>query len=479
MSLFSIPRFIISSDRSSSGKTTITMGLIKLLEENGFSVQPFKVALDYIDPEYHSEISSRKCRNLDGYLMDENIIKNIFINACNEIDSKNNVANIAIIEGVRGLYEGIDGILDIGSTAQISKILKCPIIFVINVKSITKSCSAIIKGFMEIDHDIDIKGIILNNVRSKDHSLKIIKSINYYLKIPVVGIIYRDNEIELDMKNFGLESIPKQLLNKEIFYSKINRLSNKLNQSINLKEVLNIANNNKPINIDENHRNIFSTKNNIKNSITIGIPYDEAFNNYYEDNINLFKINGAKLKKFSILHDEYPPEDIDAIYIGGGDIEPFLEDLENNSSMRKTIRKYSLDGMPIYGESLGMNYLTKKVILNNKEHSMVNALPGTSVILKDKRIVNYTKGIFIKNSIIGLNKDVFKAHEFHNTKIIDIKSNDNYAISIERGSGIQNKKDGLMNNNTIGTYSRFHGMAYNGWIKLIIENAIQYHKIKK
>ena len=481
MSLFSIPKILIASDRSSSGKTTVTIGLIKLLKEKGYSVQPFKVALDYIDPEYHSEVSLRYCRNLDGYLMSENQLKNVFINACNEKDKQKNTANIAIIEGVRGLYEGIDGILDIGSTAQISKILNCPIIFVINTKSITKSCSAIIKGFMDIDPNINIKGIILNNVKNKEHASKIIKSINYFVKIPIVGIIYRDKDIEFEMKCFGLESIQKQNVNKKIFDNKIKKLYNKFSQEINLQEILNISNKENTFHVDDNYKDVFCSNNliHLNDKITIGIPYDEAFNHYYKDNINLFKIYGANIKRFSILHDEFPPKDIDAIYIGGGDIEPYLEELENNSSMKNMIKRYSLNGMPIYGESSGMNYLTKKIIVDNNEYNMVNALPGTTILMRDKKVVTYTKGFFVKKSIIGLEKNEFKAHEFHNTKIIDLNDDDNYAISIERGVGIKNMKDGIMNNNTIGTYSRFHGVSYDGWIKQIIENAKLYKNIQK
>lgn len=480
MNLLSIPRILISSDRSSSGKTTISIGLMKTLSEMGYSVQPFKVALDYIDPEYHTEVTGRYGRNLDGYLMNDEKLIDVFIHGCKTKDKFGREADIAIIEGVRGLFEGLDSINDIGSTAQIAKILDTPILFVINAKSITKSCAAIVKGFSSIDSELNINGIILNNIGSEKHAKKAIEAIKYYTSIPVVGVIYRNENIKLIMQSLGLKSIPEQHIKKVEFSNKINNLSNHIKNNVDIEKIISIAKNSNPLKIKKYTKNIF--ENNINKKITIGIAYDEAFNFYYKDNLDLFEVYGAKIKLFSVLHDKVIPNNIDALYIGSGNIEYFLKELEENESMKTSIKIASESGMPIYGESSGMNYLTQEIILDNrknkKKYNMVGALPGTTLISNDNRIVTYTDGEFINNSIIGNIGDKFKGHEYHNTQIINLNDNEKYSILINRGKGITNMKDGLIKNNTIGTYVQFHGISYELWIQYFIGAAEKYREKK-
>ena len=160
------PRILLAGDRSSSGKTTIVAGLLSALRGRGQEVQPFKVAMDYIDPSYHTWITGRSCRNLDGYLMTPAAIREIYAHAAQNVD-------ISVIEGVRGLYEGYDG--DLGSTAQIAKMLKTPVIFVVDARSITRSCAALVKGYMDFDPEVQFKGVILNKVGSERHASKAIK----------------------------------------------------------------------------------------------------------------------------------------------------------------------------------------------------------------------------------------------------------------------------------------------------------------
>ncbi len=474
MSSFSIPRFVISADRSSSGKTTISIGIMNILTKLGYSVQGFKVAMDYVDPQYHTDITGRYSRNLDSYLMSDDQIIDIFINACNYKKK----ADIAIIEGVRGLYEGYDN--DIGSTAHISKILKAPIIFVMNAKSITKSCAAILNGFSSLDKDIQIKGVILNNIKNKTHEMKVTESIINYTNIPIVGIIYRNNSFKFDIGSLGLASINEQYQNKTEYFKKIEKLTNDIKSGIDIHKILNIAKNSKPIIINERYSSIFKNNDLDKKDVTIGIPIDEAFNFYYKDNLDLFEIYGSNIKVFSILNDQEIPSSIDCLYIGGGNLENFLGKLSENKLMKESIKKASNNGMPIYAESSGMCYLTEKIIFkcNNKinEYEMVGLFPGTSIISNNKKIVSYTNGIFNSESIIGNKSDEFKGHEYHNTEIIksfDDTSNE-YVIDIKRGKGIFNFKDGIKVNNTIGTYTHFHGVSYSGWIKKLISSALKY-----
>jgi len=189
------PRILLAGDRSSSGKTTIVAGLLFALKRRGLKVQPFKVAMDYIDPSYHTWITGRHCRNLDGYLMLPSAVQEIYAHAAQGAD-------ISVIEGVRGLYEGYDG--DLGSTAQIAKMLRTPVIFVVDARSITRSAAALVKGYMDFDPGVEIKGVILNKVGSERHAEKARAEIERYAGVEVVGVIGRNDSMHLAMRHLGL-----------------------------------------------------------------------------------------------------------------------------------------------------------------------------------------------------------------------------------------------------------------------------------
>jgi len=192
-----IPRILIAGDRSSAGKTTISIGVMSALRDMGHKVQPFKVGLDFIDPSYHTEVTGRHSRNLDGYIMTEDAIHEVFSHA---VDG----ADIAIIEGVRGLYEGLEATSDIGSTAQIAKILECPVILIIDARSITRSTAAIVSGYKSFDSEVNIVGVILNNIGSPRHGEKARIAIETYTDIDVIGEIPRNDSMRISMRHLGL-----------------------------------------------------------------------------------------------------------------------------------------------------------------------------------------------------------------------------------------------------------------------------------
>jgi cobyrinic acid a,c-diamide synthase len=183
--MMAIPRLILAGDRSSAGKTTISTGVMALLHERGLSVQPFKVGLDYIDPSYHSLVTGRQGENLDGFLMGEQAIVEAFQHSAEGAD-------IAVIEGVRGLFEGLEALSDVGSTAQIAKILKAPVVLVVDAQSITRSTAAIVKGYKDFDRGVNVTGVILNKVGSDRHAEKARMAIEKYTGVEVLGAIPRN-----------------------------------------------------------------------------------------------------------------------------------------------------------------------------------------------------------------------------------------------------------------------------------------------
>ena len=477
-----IPRVLISADRSSSGKTTISMGIMAALKAQGYVVQPFKVALDYIDPEYHTEIVDRRSRNLDGYLMGNEGVIDVFHHACASEENDGQKADIAVIEGVRGLYEGLDAETDMGSTAQISKILKCPVIMVINARSMTRSCAALIKGFAAFDPEVNIAGVILNNVGSKKHADKAITAIEKTTGIPVIGVVYRNPELDFWMRELGLIPIPEGRKTYDRFAERIKLIEETIQDSIDLNRLIQIAETAGPIHPPEKSRFEEST-NAASETPVIGVAFDEAFNFYYPDNMDLLQAQNAEIKLFSPLHDAEIPK-VDALYIGGGTPEIFAEMLAENKTMKASIQKASEAGMPIFAESAGMNYLTKRMILKKKDEAdriceMIGIFDCDTVYGSGKRIVTYTNGVFEKDTPIGKTGDKFIAHEFHHSVLENISDSIEYTIDITRGVGIKNKKDGMISGNTIGTYVHYHGASYTGFAKTFVESARQYRKNEK
>jgi cobyrinic acid a,c-diamide synthase len=463
------PRLLLAADRSSSGKTTISTGLMAVLKEMGLVVQPFKVGLDYIDPSYHSEITGRPARNLDGYLCDSNTISEIFQHAARGAD-------ISIIEGVRGLYEGLEVTSDIGSTAQIAKTLRCPVVLIINARSITRSAAALVKGYTSFDPEVNIQGVILNNVGSTSHSEKAKGAIEAYTDIPVIGVIPRDERMQISMRHLGLVPVLEGRRRVKGFDERLERIKNIIRESVDIQWLIEIARSAPPI--PQAEAKLYAEKRRL--SVKIGIALDEAFNFYYRDNLELLERFGAELVYFSPLHDKKVPE-VDGLYIGGGYPELFGAELEENKTMRESIYNVSQDGMPIFGECGGLMYLTQSITTEQMEKSkhhmasvepgtyeMIGALPGNTH-LTHRRVVTYTIAHIIKDTPIGVKGTAIKAHEFHHSEILDLPHNAVFAIRTERGTGIKNNKDGLTVQNTLATYLHILASSYPQFATRFVE----------
>lgn len=482
----SIPRVLISADRSSSGKTTISMGLMAALVSRGYKVQPFKVALDYIDPSYHTEITGRFCRNLDGYLIDENGILDVYTHGCEAEDK----ADIAIVEGVRGLYEGFESLSDLGSTAQIAKILNCPVILVINARSITRSSAALVNGYKNFDLDVQIAGVILNNIGSLRHAEKAKEAIEYYTGVPVIGIVPRDPSMQISMRHLGLMPAleGRRRLGNEGFEARLRGIEEIINKGIDIDRFLKIASSAKPLKNPES--SVFSsTLDERECKPKIGVALDEAFNFYYRDNIDLLKLAGAEIVYFSPVKDPALPE-VDGLYIGGGYPELFAAELEANESMRQDIKKASAEGMPIYAECGGLMYLTEKIStgvpgkgtyhdasMPESTYSMVGALPGHT-IMGQTRVVSYNIGTLERDSLIGKKGNSFKGHEFHHSEIQEIPEDAEFAITLSRGTGIIGDRDGLISGNTLGSYAHLHGVSYRELAGSLVEAARKFKECR-
>ena len=424
-------RIILAGTGSAVGKTTIATGIMKALSEK-YNVQPFKAGPDYIDPSYHTLATGNTSRNLDSFFMKEGQIRDSFLKGMEGKD-------IAVIEGVRGLYEGIDSINDIGSTSSIAKALDAPVILIINSRSLVKSAAALVLGFKALDPEINIAGVILNKVKNKAHYEKTKRSIEEITKTEVIGGIIRDDSISIEQRHLGL--VPARERETSIKFIDI---------WSNLDRLVEIAKSAPKITSETIP--IWNKLN--KEPVKIGVAYDEVFNFYYKENIESLEANNAKIEYFSPLNDESLP-DVDGVYIGGGYPELFSKELSQNSQMLKDIKQFHNESRPIFAECGGLMYLMNSI----HDDKVVDIYPYKAVLTDRVQALKYTIAEVQEDNIISKKGEVFHGHEFHYSKVIVDKLKHPLAFKITRGKGSYDLQDGFMEKNTLASYVHTHVAA--------------------
>ena len=432
-------RVVLTGTGSGVGKTTIATGIMKALSDE-HKIQPFKVGPDYIDPSYHNCATGVSSRNLDSFFMSDGQIRQSFKNGMTSSH-----ADYGIIEGVRGLYEGISPTNDIGSTSSIAKALNSPVILIINSRSLVRSAAAMTLGFKALDSRIDIEGVILNNVKSQKNYLKTKEAVEKLANTRVLGGIERDNSISMEQRHLGL--IPA--VEQERISGLVEKWGELIRENIDLDALMEIMDNSNPI-INE-YEPIWSP-NKTKHKTRIAVPFDEAFNFYYKENLEALEYNNAKIEYFSPIHDEQLPS-VDALYIGGGYPEIFKKELSKNTTMLESIKEFSQDNHPIYAECGGLMYLCKTI----DSLPMVDVFPYHSMLTKRVQGLSYTIAHVQRDNPILKKNTTYHGHEFHYSKVEYTGSNSNdFAFSMRRGVGITGKYDGLLKNNTLASYIHTH-----------------------
>ncbi len=434
---------MIAGTNSGSGKTTVTLGIMSALVRKGVKVQGFKSGPDYIDPSYHTFITGKASRNLDSWIMDNNTCRELFARSALNSD-------ISIIEGVMGLYDGSIDSTGHGSSAHLAKILKTPVILVINAKGLAQSAGAIVKGFIEFDKDINISGVIVNNIASHNHYECIKKTIEENCSIAVLGYLKKDNDIKIPERHLGL--VPsEENMNNNILFEKLGKMAL---ESVDTEILIKVANSADPF--PDFDRLIFHDNNNALN-VKLAIAKDNAFCFYYQDDIDLFTEMGATIKYFSPLKDRCIPDNVDGVFFGGGFPEINAEKLMKNESMRNSILDAHQQGTILYGECGGMMYLLEKLIdCDGRSFKMCGVLKGMSKMENRRQGLGYVIADVASNNIICKSGDSFRAHEFHWSKLLDIPDDSVFAYNTRKSNGNKNGFDGLLNKNVLASYSHVH-----------------------
>lgn len=436
--LVQIPRIVVAGVTSGVGKTTVAVAIMHALGKRGLKVQPFKVGPDFIDPSYHTFVTKRQSRNLDVWMMGKQGVLDCFATACQG-------ANVAVMEGVMGLFDGMSGKDDFASTAHVAKILDAPVILVVDAGKSARSIAAIILGFLHFDRNVRIAGVILNNIASERHAGYITEALAGKVKAPVVGIVKRNSEIRMEERHLGL--VPAQELQGAKRKAIVGAAKYVMEQ-LDIDKILSLC--------GTSRLPVAALNAELPKRARIAVALDESFNFYYADNLDALRRSGAELVFFSPVHERKLPEGIGGIMLGGGFPEVLADRLEKNTPMIKSIRKAVQDGMPVYGECGGLMYLTRSIrgYKGEKKARKMAGLVDADTVMTNRLTLNYTEA--------GCNGPVFgrvrlRGHEFHYSSIENVARDSQFAYSMKKGRGITGYRDGLVvNENGLAAYMHLH-----------------------
>jgi cobyrinic acid a,c-diamide synthase len=455
------PVIVIAGTTSGVGKTTVSMGIMHKLAECGYMVQPFKIGPDFIDPCYHTFVTGRQSRNLDLWLMGKKGVLECF-------DRNSWDADLSVIEGVMGLFDGISGKRNFGSTAHISKILDASVILVIDAAKTSHSIAAMILGYTKFDPRLNVAGIIINNVASQKHSSMILEALSIQVKKKLLGIIYRNEEIRSVERYLGL--IPPIEIKGKAKNAILNCAKYVADQ-INLDSILSLKSSKR--NQNTSYRLL---KDEREPLCKVAVAFDESFNFYYYDNLSSLRKNGVSLVFFSPIKDRSIPNNVDGLLIGGGFPEILARRLEINNSMKKSIHKSIVNGMPTLAECGGLMYLTKAINDNRRKNQGRYSMVGifdTETSMTNRVTIGYTQAQG-SGELMGRISNIH-GHEFHYSELVNISSDSQFSFDIQRGRGINGKYDGLTFNTCVASYMHLH-FADTRILGRILDRCIKYKR---
>ena len=465
-----IKGIVIAATKSGSGKTTVTLGMMASLSRRGFNVAPFKVGPDFIDPGFHTGITGMVSRNLDGWMLSKEYNIALFNRTVKESN-----ADIAVVEGVMGLFDGYDGKSEAGSTSQMAKWTGLPVVLVVDARSMARSVAPLLQGFERFDPDLNFAGVIFNNLGSQRHLIYLKEAMEGNVAMPCLGGIMRNQEISIPERHLGLFTHHDHPLSD----ADITRLADIMDQSIDMDafsdSLFEIEPQSEFSSMTISESPILEPSSPDPHRVRIGVAKDNAFCFYYQDNLDILKSYGAQIIFFSPISDDTLPENIDGLYFGGGYPELFAEELSKNISMQTEVREKSLDSMPVYGECGGFIYLCREILCKDKKsHSMTGCLPFTTQMLPSLKALGYREIKLKKETIIGKPGDVIRGHEFHYSKIVSLPGDTETFYNVADRAGADKTGEGFFTRRTLGSYIHLHFGSSPGAAKEFVDSCYLY-----
>ena len=454
------PRLVLAALRGGSGKTTLTLGLLAVWRQRGRDVVPFKKGPDYIDPAWHAVAAARPCYNLDPFLMDQGKI-------LYSLAQHSATAAGALIEGNRGLYDGLDA-AGTYSTAELAKLIKAPVVLVVDCTMTTRTAAAIVLGCQKFDPDVDIKGVILNQIARPRHEGVFRASIEQYCGIPVLGAVPRLKCAVFPERHMGL--VPPQEHNAAC--QAVITAQSLVEKYLDHERLWKIAEGAPPLPTTMFQPEYVRPPH--PEPVTIGIIRDAAFQFYYPENFEALIGSGARLVEINALTAEALPP-LDGLYIGGGFPETNAEMLAKNQKFRQSLKNAIEAGLPVYAECGGLMYLGEHIIVREQSYPMVGALPFTVLLEKKPQGHGYTVLEVDRPNPYFPAGTRLLGHEFHYSRIIESDLEQLHLVfRLERGHGVTGQRDGISYKNVLATYSHIHALATPIWAQALVNQARKF-----
>ena len=460
-----IPRVVVAGVSSGVGKTTVTIAIARALRARGLRVALFKCGPDYLDPTYHARAIDASSQNLDGWMMGKDAVRATFASAARDAD-------IAIIEGVMGLFDGATPTGEEGSTAEIAKWLEAPVVLVVDAGGMARSFAAVVAGFTAFDPAVRIVGAIANRVGSRGHLDLLRKAMR---APPVLGGLPRDIEHAVPERHLGLHTADEEVLPGAL----LDHWAEQAASWIGLDALLDLARTAPPIDRGEAASNAPPARESAR--CRIGIAYDEAFHFYYEDNLRRLESNGAELVRFSPIRDRALPN-VDGVYLGGGYPELNGAALAANVTMRKSIADFAEAGGPVYAECGGLMYLTEAIVgTDGSRHAMVGLFPTEAKMCGKLQALGYVEVETQARTILGGRGARFRGHQFRYSELSPALASPpvQTVYSLRRRRGDETSVEGYSIGNVIASYVHAHWASNPGVARELVESCVRFARADK
>ncbi|GGL82917.1 hydrogenobyrinate a,c-diamide synthase [Streptomyces fumigatiscleroticus] len=393
----SVPRLVVAAPSSGSGKTTVATGLMAALAGRGLAVSPHKVGPDYIDPGYHALATGRVGRNLDAYLCGPELVAPLFLHGARGCD-------IAVVEGVMGLYDGAAGEGELASTAQVAKVLRAPVVLVVDASSQSRSVAALVHGFVSWDPEVRVGGVILNKVASDRHE-ELLRQALEAAGVPVLGVLRRSAPVQTPSRHLGLVPVAER---RAAAVEAVAAMAAQVSAGCDLQALVALAHGagalpdapwEPPVAVPEERA-------------VVAVAGGPAFTFSYAEHTELLTAAGAEVVVFDPLRDEELPEGTDGLVIGGGFPEVYAEELSANEPLRKSVAALAERGAPVAAECAGLLYLCREI----DGRPMCGVL-GASARMTERLTLGYRDAVAVGDSVLAAAGTRMRGHEFHRTVV--------------------------------------------------------------
>ncbi|MBC2888645.1 cobyrinate a,c-diamide synthase [Gordonibacter massiliensis (ex Traore et al. 2017)] len=491
--LAAIPRVMIAAPHGRSGKTVLTLGLLRALRQRDVDVRPFKKGCDFIDPGWHALAAKATSRNLDRYFMEPDQLREVMLE--NAVG-----ADMCVVEAAMGLYDGLD-VEGSCSSAEIAKLTATPVILVVDVTRMTRTAAALVMGCCAFDPDVRISGVILNKVRGQRQRELVTQAIERYCDVPVVGSVPQDAGMDVPDRHLGLVTGPETRGREEL----LDGIAAVVARHVDLDAVRFIARcAGQMPRAAEAARSVAeaglatetltreaaeearpaaevraSAPNRSDASAVVAVMRDEAFSFYYPENLLALERAGARLTFVSSLADAALPPDADGLYIGGGFPEEHAARLQANAGMRESVRAAAERGMPVYAECGGLMYLGRRLSFRGATYDMAGALGFDTVMHEKQRAHGYALAVVRESDSWLPAGAVLKGHEHHHSQVVDLDPALPLACEMRRGRGVTGERDGLCRKGIVAGYLHVNAIASPAWAPSFVQAAARYRALRQ